>query len=79
MTPALEAQLSELRETMELYKTAAEREGRASQCCCLSLALDSLERCSRLVHLAFVTHPPQETDENRAQSPIAAEPFGSKV
>lgn len=67
MPRMLEAQLNELRQTMEMYKLAADRGGRAAQSCCLSLAMDSLERCSRLVQLAMTTSPPEEVVREEAQ------------
>jgi hypothetical protein len=69
MTRMLETQISELRQTMEMYKLAADRRGRASQSCCLSLALESLDRCSRLVQLALTNSPPEEVVEEQAQGP----------
>jgi hypothetical protein len=68
MARMLETQLRELRETMEMYKLAADRSGRASQSCCLSLALESLERCSRLVQLALTPSPPEEIVREQAKS-----------
>ena len=66
MTRILETQLSELRQTLEMYKLAADRCGRASQSCCLSLALESLERCNRLVQLALTSSPPEEVVQEQA-------------
>jgi hypothetical protein len=68
MTRVLETQLSELRQTMAMYKTAADRFGRASQSCCLSLALESLERCNRLVQFALTNSPSEEVVSEQAQS-----------
>jgi hypothetical protein len=70
MTRVLETLLSELRQTMEMYKTAADRFGRASQSCCLSLALESLERCSRLTQLALANSPSEEVVREQAQSEV---------
>jgi hypothetical protein len=67
MSRLLEAQLDELRQTMEMYKLAADRFGRASQSCCLSLALESLERCSRLVQMALTAAPPEEVVREQAE------------
>ena len=70
MSRTLETQLIELRQTMEMYKLAADRFGRASQSCCLSLALDSLERCSRLVQLALATSPTEEVVREQAEGNV---------
>jgi hypothetical protein len=67
MSRVLETQVIELRQTMEMYKMAADRFGRASQSCCLSLALESLERCSRLLQLALTTSPPEDVVREQAQ------------
>lgn len=67
MVRVLETQLAELQQTMDMYKMAADRFGRASQSCCLSLALESLERCSRLVHLALTTSPPEDVVREQAE------------
>lgn len=67
MTRMLETKLCELRESMEMYKLAADRRGRASESCCLSLALESLERCRRLVQLAINTSPPEEVVREQAE------------
>jgi hypothetical protein len=72
MSRMLETQMIELRQTMEMYKMAADRFGRASQSCCLSLALQSLERCNKLVHLALTTSPPEDVVREQAQGePVA--------
>jgi hypothetical protein len=62
----------ELRQTMEMYKTAADRFGRASQSCCLSLALESLERCDRLLHLALMISPPEDVVREQALGKVVA-------
>ena len=77
MSRTLESQLAELRQTMEMYKLAADRGGRASQSCCLTLGLESLERCSRLVQLALTTSPPEDVVREEAQDEPAA-PVGSE-
>jgi hypothetical protein len=66
MSRLLEAQVDELRQTIDMYKLAADRFGRASQSCCLSLALESLERCGRLLQLALTTSPPEEVVREQA-------------
>ena len=72
MSRMLEAQLNELRQTIDMYKLAADRCGRASQSGCLSLALESLERCGRLVQLALTTSPPEDVVRQQAQGePVA--------
>ncbi len=77
MSRLLEVQLDELRQTMEMYKLAADRFGRASQSCCLSLALESLERCSRLAQMALTTAPPEEVvREQAARRPADVEGSG---
>jgi hypothetical protein len=72
MSRMLETQLTALRQTMEMYKTAADRFGRASQSCCLSLALESLERCNRLLQLALTTSPPEHVVREQAQGESVA-------
>ena len=72
MSRTLEKQLAELRHTMEMYKLAADRGGRASQSCCFTLGLESLERCRRLVQLALTTSPPEEVVREEAKSDPAA-------
>jgi hypothetical protein len=72
MTRTLETQLTELRQTMEMSKLAADRGGRASQSCCLSLAMESLERCRRLVQLALTTSPPEELVREQAEGEVVA-------
>jgi hypothetical protein len=72
MPRMLESQLDELRKTMETYKLAADRSQRAAQSCCLALAIDSLERCSRLVQLALTTSPPEEVVLQQGQKQTAA-------
>ena len=80
MSRLLEVQLDELRQTMEMYKLAADRFGRASQSCCLSLALESLERCSRLTQMALTSAPPEEAvREQAARRPADVECSGLRL
>ena len=72
MARVLETQLADLRQTMEMYKRAADRSGRASQSCCFSLAMESLERCSKLVHLALTTSPCEDVVRDQAESDRSA-------
>ena len=72
MSRTLDAQLTELRQTIEMYKLAADRGGRASQSCCFTLGLESLEQCSRLVRLALTTSPSEEVVREEAQGEPAA-------
>lgn len=67
MTRKIDRQLAELRQSMDMYRAAAERYGRASESCCLALAVEALERCERLVHLALVTSPTEDVVREQAE------------
>jgi hypothetical protein len=67
MARTIDRQISELRQTIEVYMSAADRYGRASESCCLALAVEALDRCERLVRLALVTAPTEEVVWEQAQ------------
>jgi hypothetical protein len=66
MTREIERQLAGLRGTMEMYVAAADRYGRASESCCMALAIESLERCEQLVNLATTNSPPEDVVREQA-------------
>jgi hypothetical protein len=69
MTRKISKQITELRQTMETYKVAADRYGRAAESSCLALAMEYLDRCERLVGLAIATSPDEEEVCAQASGP----------
>lgn len=67
MTRKIERQLAGLRRTMEMYVAAADHYGRASESCCMALAIESLERCEKLVNLAITASPSEEVVREQAE------------